>query len=777
MKVRIFGIIVSLLGLLGVEAVSAQELPLLPQDPAVRSAVFPNGLSCYAAENKSCKGYADFTLIRREYSGNDLVHACRNVLLSSESAVDSVLLGLMRRVEKDAMASDCAVIVCGDIDPQSIIMKLKYMSLMVDASRPSPLPEYVWDGDAQVRTHVLEDTLRGLASVRFEWSAPRIPRQSMNTIQSAVYEKYAWELGEIATAWVKRSLHKKGIPYADVSFGHECMNDGFGDDAFSFEVTVAQEDAEKARLATMSVLSSLDMGKTSVNDVLLSDYGYLLFLEKSAMRPVVVNQEYTRMCRDAFLHNKALSSDKERLAFFRSKAVPELTRREIFNKMASALLEVSGPHDTVSLSCRAMLSDTLGLPSASEQKMRVRSYRRDSFSGGTVWTFANGFKVIYRKVPSADRRLYYSLTLGGGFGNISDLEAGEGAYMSEYLDQCWIAGMKGRDFKDMLSLCGMTMDTKVNLFHTTISGHVEDNDASLLMKSLLAVANDCRPDTLEIDYYARCEALRRSMAFGKDPRVAVDSLLCPGYKYTQYKTGAGFDRRVFAKAEALFASMTSKMNDGMLVLVGDMNEAELKRVLQSYVEGFRVKNIASRRPSVNYRPAAGWCSHEAEGEDTAVWVVTAPLEMSAVNHFAAEMAARFLERRIDAAFSPKGIHTELSVSRSIYPEERFSVMVKLTGECGREEMAQLRKMLEECASGVTDAELRFCKEFLKNSYRLQIQTPEYWLRVIPLRHMEGKDFTTGFDAKIDAVTPQVLEHVFRAMHNGAGMEYISTKKK
>ena len=153
--------------------------------------------------------------------------------------------------------------------------------------------------------------------------------------------------------------------------------------------------------------------------------------------------------------------------------------------------------------------------------------------------------------------------------------------MSEYLDQCWIAGMKGRDFKDMLSLCGMTMDTKVNLFHTTISGHVEDNDASLLMKSLLAVANDCRPDTLEIDYYARCEALRRSMAFGKDSRVVVDSLLCPGYKYTQYKTGAGFDRRVFAKAEALFASMTSKMNDGMLVLVGDMNEAELKRLLQS----------------------------------------------------------------------------------------------------------------------------------------------------------------------------------------------------
>ena len=45
-----------------------------------------------------------------------------------------------------------------------------------------------------------------------------------------------------------------------------------------------------------------------------------------------------------------------------------------------------------------------------------------------------------------------------------------------------------------------------------------------------------------------------------------------------------------------------------------------------------------------------------------------------------------------------------------------------------------------------------------------------------LRHLEGKDFTTGASAKIDAVTAQMLDGVFAAMGKGAGIEYITTKK-
>jgi hypothetical protein len=77
----------------------------------------------------------------------------------------------------------------------------------------------------------------------------------------------------------------------------------------------------------------------------------------------------------------------------------------------------------------------------------------------------------------------------------------------------------------------------------------------------------------------------------------------------------------------------------------------------------------------------------------------------------------------------------------------------------------------------TDVELQSCKGYLKNLYAQQAKDPQYWLRVMQLRHLEGKDFTTGASAKIDAVTAQILHRVFAAMGEGAGIEYIITKKK
>ena len=57
-----------------------------------------------------------------------------------------------------------------------------------------------------------------------------------------------------------------------------------------------------------------------------------------------------------------------------------------------------------------------------------------------------------------------------------------------------------------------------------------------------------------------------------------------------------------------------------------------------------------------------------------------------------------------------------------------------------------------------------------------MKSEEYWLKVMPLRHLEGKDFTTGYSAKIDAVTSQTIQNIFKALDEGAGVEYITTKK-
>ena len=776
MKLRLSKIITIAAGVFFTTIMPAQELSLLPQDPAVKCGVLPNGLSCYVTANASSEGIADFALVRRDYTGNETVLSLEDVLTSAEQSVDSTLLLIMKQVEADAVPADQAVVVSGDVDAASVFMKLKYMSLMIASSSPSPLPDYNWEGDGKLNVSSVRDTLKGLSTVRCEWNAARAPWEYMNTVQSAIYEKAVWEMGKVAQMWIRRNLRELGVPVADVMFRYSGNVRGVVDEKLAVEVTVALRDEMVAENQMLAVLSALDQGNVADSDLLLAENEYMLSLERLSGRPVIDNGEYVRMCTDAFLYNRPLSGARERLGYFVSKDVPARSRKKIFTGIVSALLDVASLTDTVAqVASGIMLSDTLALPGMGV-KQKVKSSRKDPFSGGVVWTFANGFKVIYKKMPTG-RTLYYSLSLNGGYANVDDLCRGEGAYMSDFIDNSWICGMRGREFKDLLQLSGMTMKSRVNLHNTVISGQVKDRNAGLMMKGILAVAGGCKVDTASVKYYVESERLSQLVHKGKDVRAALDSLMCPGYRYTSFKTEEGLQESTFDKAEILFESLVFKMNDGILVIVGDMSESELKKLLQMYVGGFKVKSVASRRPSLQYRPMSSWMEYSVEGyRNAAVVAVSGMVPMTASNHFAAEIAAMMMERKVKERFADRNIAVRLSYARNIYPDERFSIFVMMEGDCSQEDAAEIRKVLGECSRDLDERIIQAYKNYVKNAYALQMQNPEYWMRVIPLRHMEGKDFTTGYAAKTDAVTTAQVKDIFKTLEDGAGVEYIIKEK-
>ena len=180
MKLGIINILTVLAGMMNAIVISAQSLVPMSADPSIKHAVLPNGLSCYVVANKTVKGFADFVLIKRDYTGNEVVCALEDVQVGEDAAVDSTLLHLMRRIQTDKIPSDQAVIVSGDVDQTSVMTRLRYMSLMVDSSVASPKPEYTWSGSSKIRSSIDRDTLKGLSSIRFEWDSPRTPEEYMN---------------------------------------------------------------------------------------------------------------------------------------------------------------------------------------------------------------------------------------------------------------------------------------------------------------------------------------------------------------------------------------------------------------------------------------------------------------------------------------------------------------------------------------------------------------------------------------------------------------------
>ena len=97
-------------------------------------------MNIYVAVNQSAKGFADFALVNRDYSGNDRVCLLEDVAVGSETVLDSTLIRLMRKVAEDKMPADQAVIISGDVDASSV---LTYINITIIIKCNSNILRYI----------------------------------------------------------------------------------------------------------------------------------------------------------------------------------------------------------------------------------------------------------------------------------------------------------------------------------------------------------------------------------------------------------------------------------------------------------------------------------------------------------------------------------------------------------------------------------------------------------------------------------------------------------
>ena len=120
----------------------------------------------------------------------------------------------------------------------------------------------------------------------------------------------------------------------------------------------------------------------------------------------------------------------------------------------------------------------------------------------------------------------------------------------------------------------------------------------------------------------------------------------------------------------------------------------------------------------------------------------------------------------------------LSSNVMIYPHERASVMMAVRGgDDPVEGITVLRSVLSDVSARKwTDADLKLCKADLKNAVAMKMKTPEYWTEVLIMRYLYGKDLSTGYSARIDAVTAENVCRVLQAWNSGSKVEYIMKKR-
>jgi hypothetical protein len=756
---------------------SAQDLPLLPEDAAVKRAVMPDGLCCYVADNPYVKGFADYALVCRE-SGRTLL-SLKDVPTPDGSVIDSTLIRIMYEVESVGRPATLAVIACGDLRADEVMNKLRYMSYMIPSSGQLSEREISSEGPAPVSFSVSADTLKGLSTVHARWMSPRTPKELAWTTQPAVYDMAAHELGTIVCSRVRKELRDKDIPVADVSFRHLGSQETMSDEAFAFQVTVRDTCAAEAERVLRTALASVDAYGASSSEIVMAGNQYFRDMEVHHREYERTNAAYVQMCIRACLMDTPLSTSAQRLAYLRSKDVSMKDRERLFASIASALIDMPLTDSISDTKVYLNASDTMAFPSEGP-KVGMRLSRKEHLSGGVVWTFSNGFRVVYKKMPTSGK-LHYTLALNGGYGDIKELAKGEGAYIEDYLGLCRISGMKARDFLDVLELAGITMQTQVNLSNVMISGVAGESEAALLMRALLAVANDRVPDEESMAYHIECERLRL-MCEDADMKGLTDSLMCPDYRYSTYKSECNIPEDLSSKAENLLGRVFSKMNDGVLVLVGDMYESDLKKAILPYIGGFRTREAASRKTIVPYQPVSGSMTYGAEGDGDAIFMnISTRMPMTVENYVASEIACMLLQRIVTEALEPYGADVRIDYARRTYPEDRLGIMLVVTPREGEPMHQNVLTALRHAVSGasgieVDPASIQACREYMKHKYVVQMQEPAYWLHAVAMRYLDGKDYTTGLASKVDASSVEDIRKILRLIEKGSCIEYIINRK-
>ena len=230
-----------------------QEIPSLPDDPALTRGVLPDGIGYYIVSNPTSGARADFALVRkgrdagmfrmmldslpRFTSGSPAEFLARNgispgrrgyirdmdgdavlriedVRLSAGEAVtDSLLLMFFDMIYTDPVSEGDAVIVSGDVSADEILQKMRILSLMVPSGGSLPrtgFPE--WESRDSAVSTVSVWGNHALASLSIGYSLPRTPEKYMSTAIPAVSKRLSDEFRTVLLRRLGQRLgQRKGL--------------------------------------------------------------------------------------------------------------------------------------------------------------------------------------------------------------------------------------------------------------------------------------------------------------------------------------------------------------------------------------------------------------------------------------------------------------------------------------------------------------------------------------------------------------------------------------
>ena len=713
-----------------------------------------------------------------------------------------------------------AIVVSGDIDKAVVRERMTVFSMMVTPRERLPEPPALeWNPSDTASFRFIRAPRQDEATLTVRYSSPRTPREAMNTAQPLVSELFARELGLIVQDRLERAFRAADIPLARTEAAYRSSADGPGAERHSFSVVTGRSDLLRATEAAGAVLGELDTHGASLREFQDARDRFLSSLASVSSAPS--NAEWVSRCEAAFLYGAGLADPEYVREFFTSRDIASQRELELFNDFVSAVLDPAravtlryeAPADSLAAGpLKAAFAagwasaasspvvneyhqnpgDTLGLyvPKA---KAKLRHTVAEPVTGGELWTFSNGIRVIYKRSSAMKGMFSYGFLVNGGYAGVPGLAEGEGGFIGDMLTLCDVGGMTGASFRRMLEQNGISFDPAVSLTNLHITGKAPSRKLQLLLKSLLTLSRERTVNMDAYAYYRACERLRLSMDSRQQAGIqsVVDSIMCPGYLHTPAKHLSGLSDDLPQRAAEYLDGLFTRCSDGVLVLVGDLDPYMLKKVLPKYLGGFMTDGRPSVRPQVDFPFRTGWSTYTVDAEGSGIGTgepcitvaESALLPFTLDRYLSFRVAVAELRKHLAGALAETGMYAEVEGDLDLFPAERLTVRIVcrpaeeggLPEDVIAEDPLRVLGVVRGALSGFSEsgpASVADSKAVILASAGSQLSDPDCLVEAALIRYSAGKDMVTGYNTRMNAVTPASVKEILSALDAGSKVEYV-----
>lgn len=779
-----------------------QSIPKLKQAAEITNGVFENGVEYFFVANDARKGCADFALIQSgkpdvegtrtslrrlehmdpdaflgrtgvpytedgfvSYYQNAKVYHFPNVNVADRMTADSTMLMMLDLMQ----LSDCSqtIIVSGDIDRENYRSLFRTLCLTIPTLH---YQEYSTEGEKESSV-VRNDSAPGIISLSFRFGGAS--REQAGTPVPLVTELFARELYSILTERIRRGFAHFDIPYF------------LETDDEKFDIHFPVEYSDNAYWLVQSILGDIGSGGVSLEEFSRAKKISLPDVISTGLRKGKSNKFYVNRIVSSVLTGSNLATEETIRNFFSKRQISPKRELVMFNNFASALLADEFPQIPEYSRRKNDYPDMDNVMKTQRvKKEKILSTTVDPVTGGSLWTWSNGMKVLYKYVPGEDS-FAYALAQRGDATVVEDISKGESAFLSDLLRIGRVAGIPGEDFHEMLRVEGISMEEEVSLRGFRISGNAPVEKAELVLKALLKVTNERQMDSSAVDYYVRCCALSDETRL-PSIRSVMDSLLCPEYRFPESASISNMRPDLPQRAEKYFEDRFSNLADGILIIIGGIPETRMTELLSDYLGGLRTSRYFAARNRAEYKLLSGTNSFVTEGDDLSVnMAATALVPVSMDNCLVFQVAVEAVSHYFSKEMSRMGMYVEVEGAFAVRPVERFSLYVSCRpcmedglpeGVDSPDPAAALKKVREEFSHiryiTISPEELQNYKDVVKGHMATVLASPEGMMSFALLRYSEGKDISSGYADKLKTIEADDVRWMLDELSSSCVVEYI-----